>query len=92
MNSDWETILEIENTLKPCPFCGGKAEIIPTGNSTVGWKRTEVRCKLCGMTRTFRWITHNFDREFIWKKTAELWNRRIDDEVEVDEKLNDNVR
>lgn len=69
--------------LKPCPFCGGEAEIIPTGNSTTGWRKTEIRCKTCGMGRIFRWVyPKKFDREFIWGKTAEIWNRRAKDESE----------
>ena len=69
-----------EINLKRCPFCGGEAEIVPTGNSIVGWKRTEVRCKLCKMGRSFRWISRKFDRDFIWEKTAEQWNRRVENE------------
>ena len=68
-----------EIDLKRCPFCGGEAEIVPTGNSIVGWKKTEVRCKSCRMGRSFRWISRKFDRDFIWEETAEQWNRRADD-------------
>jgi hypothetical protein len=44
----------MKTELKPCPFCGGEAEVKLTGNSIVGYRKVEVRCNICGMGRTYR--------------------------------------
>ncbi len=56
--------------LKPCPFCGGKAEII-TWN-TVGWAIVYgVMCLKCevGIEGTFK----NYTRA----EAIEAWNKRV---------------
>lgn len=35
-----DSVAEVE--LKKCPFCGGEAEIILTGNSIIGYSKVEV--------------------------------------------------
>lgn len=57
-----------EMELKPCPFCGGKAEIVRTEN----WEkfRFYATCLDCGVEtpRTARTVT----------EAAKKWNRRAD--------------
>lgn len=52
--------------LKPCPFCGGKAEIIG-GPSKYGLK--QIRCTKCCNCTAF-WKGR--------KKAIEMWNIRVD--------------
>lgn len=58
---------EVE-TLLPCPFCGGEAEL-RSGSSTTPY----IRCKKCG-GRTMS--------SYDIAKLKALWNRRSDDERE----------
>ena len=67
---------EIE--LKGCPFCGGEAEVILTGNSIVGYRKVDVRCRICGMGRTYR-IVKGTSSDTIRGQVAKKWNRRADD-------------
>jgi len=55
-------------TLKPCPFCGGKAEV------RLFWGNYVISCKGCpGGT---------FPRKGMTKEEAiEVWNRRADNAV-----------
>ena len=58
---------EIE--LKPCPFCGGKADIIPAGGA---WKVSYfVECQECNNMTDI----HDTSRAAV-----ETWNRRIEHE------------
>lgn len=52
--------------LKPCPFCGGKAEFVS--------KKIQIRCVSCGATiKGVKMFAPNVNYEF-WLKV--LWNRR----------------
>jgi Lar family restriction alleviation protein len=64
-----------ENELLPCPFCGGKAEILLVGNSIIGYSKAEVRCHYCGMGRTYRKIK-GMSSDTIRSQLAKKWNRR----------------
>ena len=56
--------------LKPCPFCGGKAEI--KKHEEWGWFQYEVYCKNCDAS---------FDASFSSKEAARNhWNRRVNDD------------
>ena len=60
----------MQNKLKPCPFCNGKAEIVrtvPCGTRTYKFFAT---CLVCGveMPRTAR----------TQKQAADVWNRRAE--------------
>ena len=67
-----------EIDLKRCPFCGGEAEVILTGNSIVGYSKVDVRCHCCGMGRTYKKIK-GMSSDTIRSQVAEKWNRRVDD-------------
>ena len=56
--------------LKPCPFCGGEAEIFSWYIKGIANRlHYNVRCKDCGCTRR--------SREYrTTKKAIEAWNRR----------------
>jgi Lar family restriction alleviation protein len=57
--------LEDEEELKPCPFCGGRAEFYKTlvEGSTAGW----VQCTNCGVN----FLTKERD------EAIAAWNRRV---------------
>lgn len=60
-----------EIKLKPCPFCGGKAEF--ETNVNVLYKTIWVCCKKCKVN------TMNFESDLYScaaEKAAEAWNRR----------------
>lgn len=58
--------------LKPCPFCGGEAELIDIGCPVYGEGRYYVVCKTGCVEQTRMWAT---------KQTAiKRWNRRAKDE------------
>ncbi|WP_442899652.1 Lar family restriction alleviation protein [Eubacterium sp.] len=55
------------NKLKPCPFCGGKAELNTIFNSKVHWDLHKVECKKCH-TKTDECETRGI--------AIESWNKR----------------
>ncbi len=57
--------------LKSCPFCGGKAEIIPL----IGINAKYIKCENCRISTE----VSSEDKTLI-----ELWNRRINDERSKD--------
>ena len=67
----------LNNTLKPCPFCGGEANVIEHRfhglDSSYG-----VRCKECKAE------THQFYESE--EKAIEAWNRRAGEEGKILEK------
>ena len=57
--------------LKPCPFCGGKAELVDYG---ISGEYKVVWCFECGArTRMF------YAEIFRGRKAIEEWNRRVKD-------------
>lgn len=62
--------------LKPCPFCGGAAELKGI-NAMIGRKaQAYVRCKACGTTSGY------FSENIAYcanEKAIEAWNRRYED-------------
>ena len=61
--------------LKPCPFCGGKAEIQHTGKNSEYGECAFVACKECGansrmVNKAFKYCADD--------KAIEAWNRRVD--------------
>ena len=65
-----------EPELKPCPFCGGMAEILITFRKRIEEQKMGrahlVRCKICRASSV---------AEFDVDKTVERWNRRVSDEA-----------
>lgn len=61
---------QTEQGLKPCPFCGGEAQIASTMHMGMRAYRFFAVCLVCGaeMPRTSRTI----------KQATEAWNRRSD--------------
>lgn len=71
--------------LKPCPFCGGKAELRVTYNSVLG-DAVHVACESCGV-KVGKWRCGTaYDKNYeakvraAEKLAADAWNRRADDE------------
>ena len=77
--------------LKPCPFCGGEAELLRM-KCTAHYldelvKEFSVMCRLCA-TRTASFVgKYDFDSEHILrctkdgrKEAIDAWNRRTNDE------------
>lgn len=77
--------------LKPCPFCGGEAELLRT-KCTAPYldelvKEFSVMCRRCA-TRTASYVgKYDFDRNHILlctkdgrKEAIDAWNRRANDE------------
>jgi hypothetical protein len=58
--------------LKPCPFCGGEAEVFD-GNFF-----TFIKCKLCFVSTKAVAIEKN-NKGKARREVEELWNRRTDD-------------
>lgn len=56
-----------EIKLKPCPFCGGPAEIVNTGRSVLN--TYFVGCWWCGVRTDYE-----HDEEI----AVDLWNRRVE--------------
>ena len=54
--------------LKPCPFCGGEAELVDYG---VSGAYEVVQCSDC-------WVrTRLFDKSIKIKSAVDAWNRRV---------------
>lgn len=62
--------------LKPCPFCGGKAQLLVLQESGVC-----VACKFCGnrtaLARDFGFSQRDGDTAV--SRSIERWNRRVED-------------
>ncbi len=62
--------------LKPCPFCGGEAEMVTT--VLCHMSMAYVKCKECdAKAQTFGDRSH--DGSYIFS-AIEAWNRRVQDE------------
>lgn len=62
--------IEIDTELKPCPFCGGKAEMHYYGSNG-----RRIKCVSCliGIRQAVRVLSI----EWLEKKIIEDWNKRI---------------
>lgn len=59
--------------LKPCPFCGGEAEMVTTVSCQTS--RAYVRCKECA-AKAQTLDDYDHDGSFIFS-ACEAWNRRV---------------
>ena len=59
--------------LKPCPFCGGKAELYTTANASIA--TALVRCLECEV-RTSKFVDLDNDGSFVFNAITD-WNRRV---------------
>ena len=71
------------NELKPCPFCGGEAELYSMKRDKrkrlgVYHMIAEIRC--CGFGCTARVSQAGYDENKAFKNAADIWNRRTTDE------------
>lgn len=73
--------------LKPCPFCGGKAELrdSPNSRSEEGMSFYEVRCKNCGVyvrgeSFNFWVVKYNRENPQDQLSAVERWNKRAYEE------------
>lgn len=67
-----------DNKLKPCPFCGGKAEIKDT---VMGYVRDSViwpECQKCGCRLPKIYVKASYCAN---DKAVEAWNRRANNET-----------
>lgn len=72
-----------EIKLKPCPFCGGQAELYSTKRDKrkvlgIYHMIATIKCKSC--PAEIKQAGQDNDRAF--KNAAELWNRRADNETD----------
>lgn len=78
--------------LKPCPFCGGKAEVrkSPNSRSEEGASFYEVRCKICGVhvngeSFNFWIVKYNKEKPQDLFSAVERWNKRAyEEETDAD--------
>lgn len=61
--------------LKPCPFCGEKAEL--ASGRFDGKETSYVRCKRCGSIGEFFIVNPNYASA---ERAIEAWNRRAGEE------------
>lgn len=76
--------------LKPCPFCGGKAEIeYPQMTEIAGheYQEPEIFCE-CGIAFAFKWDNQSSDKcsccNNLAQEITELWNARTEQLTEED--------
>lgn len=62
----------LQNSLLPCPFCGGRAEAVVLRNPEIRYHGSviNVQCNMCGKTVYFRDF-HTPD------EARDLWNQRV---------------
>jgi Lar family restriction alleviation protein len=60
--------------LKPCPFCGGKAEMITRGNEATKKRSAEITCTSCRATQITGAIRGSL--EWCQDTAIEKWNKR----------------
>jgi Lar family restriction alleviation protein len=67
----------MQNELKPCPFCGGKAEMLHwrasvNGKTIYPYRVRCIECKTCVGSSSLKYIT------LTEEDAREKWNRRVD--------------
>jgi Lar family restriction alleviation protein len=76
----------MNKTLKPCPFCGGKATFEDRDS-----EHSSAGCISCGVsTHAFYGSSENGTNADARRKAVEHWNRRSPGWISVDERLPEN--
>jgi Lar family restriction alleviation protein len=65
-----------EMDLKPCPFCGGSAEVVQIGNEATPKRGFEVRCLTWGCATKKRAMVIRQPIEMAREFAVAAWNRR----------------
>jgi len=60
--------------IKPCPFCGGEAELITRGNAFTKKRSAEIECSKCHTLQVTGAIHSSL--EWCQEKAIEKWNKR----------------
>ncbi len=56
--------------LKPCPFCGGEADIFKVGKNSV-----KIECRGCNVSRIQKYLRLTVEQLF--KLMIDSWNKRV---------------
>lgn len=75
----WDEGFEYDE-LKPCPCCGGEAELKFKGNDWTKTRSVTIKCKKCRLQRTDGAI--KFDSKWCAETCIDLWNKREEKKVE----------
>ena len=62
--------------LKPCPFCGGEAEIKRVGNEYTKKRAIHIDCSTFGCTVQIRVAALRHNHEWCEEKATDKWNTR----------------
>ena len=62
--------------IRPCPFCGGEAELITRGNAFTKKRSAEIECSDCHTLQ----VTGAIHSSLAWcqEKAIEKWNKRVE--------------
>lgn len=76
INTRWHTGEEID--LLPCPFCGGRAELLHIGNEYPQRKTKSIKIKCKGACRTeqINSCTQRYDFNWLEDVSIKYWNTR----------------
>lgn len=61
--------------LKPCPFCGGGAELVLVGNEWTKSRASQIECTKCHIKMIVRARIQS--HEWTTEKITEKWNNRV---------------
>ena len=75
----------MSDKLKPCPFCGGEAELKLIGNNHTDRRYATINCKTFGCTVSMRVGAITNDVDWCVDKVTAKWNTRITEKEAVPE-------
>lgn len=69
-----------DNKLKPCPFCGGDADMVTVARAECPYRPHEVfvSCNMCGVKTPVIVVRPEY---CAYDKAVEAWNRRATNET-----------
>ena len=74
--------------LKPCPFCGGDADVKYVGNDHTKKRAVHIGCSTVGCTVEIRVAALKFSHDWCEEKAVGRWNTRIGEDDECTNKEN----